>query len=99
MFNAHHAIGLQSDKGSKILIHVGIDTVKLEGRHFTTHVKAGDRVKAGDLLLEFDRDAIAQAGYQTITPVLITNNDEYREVVQLAESEVDTGTPILMLIR
>jgi len=99
VFNAHHAIGLQSDKGAEILIHVGIDTVKLEGRHFTAHVKAGDRLKAGDLLLEFDREAIANAGYQTITPVLVTNSEEYREVVPLAESEVEPGTPMLMLVR
>jgi len=99
VFNAHHAIGLQSDKGAEILIHVGIDTVKLAGQHFNLHIKAGDRVSAGDLLLEFDREAIIGAGYQTITPVLITNNDEYLDVVLLAESEVDTGTPMLRLIR
>ncbi len=56
-----------------MLIHVGMDTVKLKGLHFTPHVKAGDRVKVGDLMLEFDLVEIRKAGYETITPVIVTN--------------------------
>lgn len=63
LFQTKHAIGLLSDSGIEVLIHVGIDTVKLDGRPFTAHVKVGDRVQPGDLLLEFDRQAIIDAGY------------------------------------
>ena len=63
LFQTKHAIGLQSDSGIELLIHVGIDTVKLDGVPFTAHVKEGDRVQAGDLLIEFDRRAILDAGY------------------------------------
>ncbi|VTN55931.1 PTS system beta-glucoside-specific transporter subunit IIABC [Klebsiella pneumoniae] len=67
LFQTKHAIGLQSDSGIELLIHVGIDTVKLDGVPFTAHVKEGDRVQAGDLLIEFDRQAILDAGYDLAT--------------------------------
>ncbi|KJD47076.1 beta-glucoside-specific PTS transporter subunit IIABC [Paenibacillus terrae] len=75
-----HAIGLVSDSGLEMLIHVGMDTVKLKGLHFTSHVKAGDRVKVGDLLLEFDLAEIRKAGYETITPVIVTNVAQFSEL-------------------
>lgn len=76
-----HAVGLMSDTGVSLLIHVGLETVGLEGRPFKAHVKTGDRVKKGQLLLEFDMDAIKAAGCPTITSVLVTNEDEVGDAV------------------
>ncbi len=72
-----HAIGLMSDDGAEILIHVGMDTVGLKGQGFKAHCKNGDKVKTGQLLLEFDMDFIKSKGLPTITPVIITNTDDY----------------------
>ncbi|WP_299999096.1 PTS beta-glucoside transporter subunit IIABC [uncultured Cedecea sp.] len=95
LFQTKHAIGLLSDNGIEVLIHVGIDTVKLDGKPFTAHVKVGDKVQAGDLLLEFDRQAIIDAGYDLATPIIISNSDEYHEVMTLASSTVQAGSPLL----
>ena len=78
-----HAVGLTCGNGAELLIHVGIDTVNLDGKHYTGHVKDGQRVKAGDLLLEFDIAAIEKEGYKTITPVIVTNSDDYAEVERM----------------
>lgn len=99
LFQTKHAIGLLSDSGIELLIHVGIDTVKLEGAPFTAHVKEGDRVRAGDLLLEFNRQAILDAGYDLATPVLITNSDSYQMVDKVSTRMVDAGQPLLRVIR
>lgn len=95
LFQTKHAIGLQSDSGIELLIHVGIDTVKLDGVSFTAHVKEGDRVQAGDLLIEFDRQAILDAGYDLATPIIISNSDDYREIDTVAPSAVEAGQPLL----
>lgn len=95
LFQTKHAIGLLSDSGIELLIHVGIDTVKLNGEPFTAHVKEGDRVQAGDLLLEFDRQAILDAGYDLATPIIISNSDGYRSVDIVSGSAVDAGQPLL----
>lgn len=95
LFQTKHAIGLLSDSGIELLIHVGIDTVKLNGEPFTAHVKEGDRVQAGDLLLEFDRQAILDAGYDLATPIIISNSDGYRSVDIVSGSVVDAGQPLL----
>lgn len=95
LFQTKHAIGLLSDSGIELLIHVGIDTVKLDGVPFTAHVKEGDKVKAGDLLLEFDRQAILDAGYDLATPIIISNSDDYRSVDIVSTSVVDAGQPLL----
>lgn len=78
-----HAVGLTCNNGAELLIHVGIDTVNLDGKHYTGHVEEGQRVKAGDLLLEFDIAAIEKEGYKTITPVIVTNSDDYAEVERM----------------
>lgn len=75
-----HAIGLTSDEGVEVLIHVGLETVELNGKPFTVHVKAGEKVSKGELLLEVDLDQLKAANYQTITPVVVTNTHELREV-------------------
>ena len=88
VFDTKHAVGLTSDNGAEVLIHIGLDTVKLNGEHFNTHVKPGDKVKAGDLLVEFDIEKIKEAGYPTVTPVIVTNTDSYEDVETLAKGEV-----------
>ncbi|KLU55941.1 PTS beta-glucoside transporter subunit IIA [Paenibacillus sp. VT-400] len=75
-----HAIGLVSDTGAEMLIHIGIDTVKLKGQFFSPKVQAGAKVSVGDVLMEFDREQIEKAGYTTITPVIITNMHQYESI-------------------
>lgn len=73
LFATKHAIGLTSDQGNEVLIHIGMDTVELNGELFTTYVKQGDKVKRGDPLISFDKDAISKKGYDLTTPIVITN--------------------------
>ncbi|WP_413376743.1 beta-glucoside-specific PTS transporter subunit IIABC [Alkalihalobacillus sp. 1P02AB] len=80
IFHTKHALGLTSDTGVEILIHIGIDTVKLEGKYFTSHVNDGDTIKEGDLLISFDIEAIKEAGFDVITPVIITNSDKFKSL-------------------
>lgn len=79
-FDTKHAIGMKSKDGVEILIHVGMDTVKLKGEHFTAKAAQGDTVKKGQLLLEFDPEAIKAAGYETTTPVVVTNAAEFGDI-------------------
>lgn len=97
LFQTKHAIGLLSESGTELLIHVGIDTVKLDGKPFTAHVQPGDKIAPGDLLLEFDRQAILDAGYDLTTPIIITNSENYGEIITEAGSEVEAGKPLLSL--
>lgn len=98
IFKTKHAIGLKSDDGAEILIHIGMDTVQLEGKHFKAHVKNGDTVKVGDTLVEFDMEAIEKEGYELVTPVIITNTMNYLEVLGRDIKEVNTGDPIISII-
>ncbi|TSJ87884.1 PTS beta-glucoside transporter subunit IIABC [Gilliamella apicola] len=80
LFRTKHAIGFQTESGAEILIHIGIDTVKLDGQHFEAHVESGQKVKKGDRLVSFDIEAIKQAGFEVTTPIIITNSDDYIDV-------------------
>ena len=80
LFDTKHAIGLAGDDGTEVLIHIGVDTVELEGKPFTAHVAMGDKVNAGDLLITADLDAIKAAGKPTATMVIVTNTDDYASV-------------------
>jgi PTS system beta-glucosides-specific IIC component len=94
-----HAIGLRSNSGAEVLIHVGLDTVKLDGSPFTLHVKEGDRVKKGDVLSEFDSEAIEAAGVQTITPIIVTNPANYKEII-IDDTETTTqGNDLLTVVK
>ncbi|EOY5383472.1 PTS beta-glucoside transporter subunit IIABC [Cronobacter dublinensis] len=95
LFATRHAIGLQGDNGMELLIHVGIDTVKLDGQLFTARVSVGDRVQPGDVLIEFDRQAIIDAGYDLTTPIIISNSDSYRMVTTVAATAITAGMPLL----
>ncbi|MBU8917847.1 beta-glucoside-specific PTS transporter subunit IIABC [Bacillus sp. FJAT-29953] len=96
-FKTKHAIGLVSEQGAEILIHVGIDTVQLDGKYFTSHVKQGDKVSVGDLLVEFDIEKIKQAGYEVTTPVIVTNSSIYTEVTAAGQGDIGEKEPILIL--
>ena len=95
LFDTCHAVGLESDDGLELLIHVGIDTVNLQGRHFKAHVKTGDRVRKGDLLLTFDLEAIQKEGYDTITPVLVSNSDDFSALEAVTGRDVQPGDVLL----
>lgn len=96
-FETGHAVGMKSNDGAEILIHIGMDTVNLQGKGFETLVQKGQEVKAGDPLVKFDIDAIKEAGYTVTTPIVITNSKEYGQVRQVAFGEVKTGDKILDL--
>ncbi|MEA9391872.1 PTS beta-glucoside transporter subunit IIABC [Acerihabitans sp. TG2] len=99
LFKTHHAIGLESEEGIELLIHVGIDTVKLDGQYFTAHVSVGETVRKGDLLIEFDLPAIVAAGFDITTPVLITNSDCFMDVLPVTDEHIVAGLPLLTIIR
>ena len=97
-FPTGHAVGLRLDNGIEVLVHIGIDTVNMKGEGFHVHVKRGDTVKKGDLLVTFDREAIAAAGYSAITPVLVTNHKKFGSVDLTAEGAVSAGDQLLNVI-
>jgi len=99
VFETKHAIGLTSDDGVEILIHIGLDTVQLNGKYYTTHVKDGDEVNIGDLLVEFDMKGIKKAGYQLITPVIITNSPEFKHIKTLGKEMIKEQDALLKLER
>lgn len=95
LFPTNHAIGLATDDGAELLIHVGMDTVELDGKGFTAHVVQGSKVKKGQLLLSFDMEAIQEAGYSVVTPVIVTNSADYETVETVASGQVDLGEKLL----
>lgn len=99
VFDTKHAIGLTSDSGAELLIHIGINTVELEGKYYTAHVKDGDHVKAGQLLISFDIEQIKAAGYDVTTPLIVTNSDDYSEIRQLTEGTVNQKTKVLEMVK
>ncbi|GER71857.1 PTS beta-glucoside transporter subunit EIIBCA [Weizmannia acidilactici] len=99
LFKTRHAIGITSEDGAEILIHVGMDTVELDGKYFEARVNQGDVVKAGDLLVEFDMEKIKEAGYEVVTPVIITNTPDYLDVIPAQNSKIsihDTALTVLV---
>ncbi|WP_392551542.1 beta-glucoside-specific PTS transporter subunit IIABC [Orbus wheelerorum] len=98
LFRTKHAIGFMTDSNAEILIHVGIDTVKLDGKYFEAHVEMGDRVKKGTLLVSFDIDAIKQSGFEVTTPIIISNSDNYTDVTSITnQTEIKCGESLLVL--
>ena len=97
IFPTGHAAAVTSKEGAEVLIHVGLDTVKLEGRHFTIHAGEGQEVKKGDLLLEADIEQIKAEGYDITTPVVICNSDEFSEFHMPEPGAVSQGDEIMTL--
>ncbi|MDN2484124.1 beta-glucoside-specific PTS transporter subunit IIABC [Kosakonia sacchari] len=97
-FTSGHAIGIRSTAGAEILIHVGINTVQLDGQYFHMQVNEGDEVKKGQLLLTFDLNEIKQAGYDTVTPVVITNSEAWRELHISDKPHSRFGEPVMALL-
>lgn len=98
LFPTGHAIGITSDDGAEILIHIGIDTVQLEGKYFSPQVKQGDRVNQGELLVTFDIEKIKEAGYSMISPVIITNTKRYLDVLETNQKTVQAKEGLLTLV-
>lgn len=99
IFDTLHAVALTSDDGAEILIHVGLDTVKLNGKHYKAIAKNGDTVKVGDILIEFDKDAIKSEGFDIITPVIVSNSGDYGDILTITGENVKTGDSIIKAIR
>lgn len=99
LFPTKHAIGITSDQGAEILIHIGMNTVQLEGKFFTAHTTQGARVEKGQLLIEFDIQGIQSEGYNLATPVVITNTDQYQDVIETKETQIKIGEPLLTLTK
>ena len=95
VYDTGHAIGLVREDGMEVLIHVGINTVELGGEYYTAKVSNGQKIKKGDLLLEFDMDEIAKAGYSMVTPVIVTNSDEYEGLTFKEHGRVEPGDRII----
>lgn len=93
--DSRHALGLCSDAGVELLIHVGLETVRLEGKHFTCHVTEGQRIRKGELLLEFDLKAIRAEGFDTVTPVIVTNADDYAEILPVEGKNVKAQDTVI----
>ncbi|MDC7124303.1 MAG: PTS glucose transporter subunit IIA [Spirochaetales bacterium] len=97
VFETLHAIGLKSDDGLDILIHVGQNTVELKGKCFKCYVKEGQRIEAGDPLLKFNLKKIKKLGYDITTPITITNSDEYSEILPVVSGRSVIGEPLIKI--
>ena len=98
MFPTGHAIGIISEEGVELLIHIGLDTVNLNGQHFNPRVQVGAEVKVGDILVEFDHEAIKEAGFDIVTPVIITNSKDYFDVVGVEDQYTNPGEEIMAIL-
>ena len=95
VFDTKHAIGLTAENGLELLIHVGLNTVELEGKYFTVHVNDGDKVQKGQTLITFDIDKIKEAGYDVTTPMIVTNTDDFEKVTLLNAGTVNNDSRVL----
>lgn len=98
LFHTLHAIGITGDSGVEVLIHIGLDTVQLDGKGFISHVKQGDKVKKGQLLLDVDIDAIQKAGFSTDTPVIITNSNDLLDVIETDSKNINNGDELITVL-
>ena len=99
VFETKHAIALKDENGVEMIIHIGLNTVKLDGKYFNTHVKKGDKVTVGTLLVDFDIEKIKEEGYDCITPVIITNVNEFGEILAIDDKAVAKGEDLIKVIK
>ena len=97
MFETKHAVSIKADYGAELIVHIGLDTVNLKGEYFEAHVKQGDRVKAGDLLVTVDLEKVKDAGYDVTTPVIICNTPDFPNMVCHTGMEVKAQDPVIEL--
>lgn len=99
LFPTGHAVGMTTDEGTEVLIHIGLDTVELEGKYYEIHVEQEQHVNAGDLLIKFDKAGIESESYDTITPVVITNSGDFKSIEITEETQVNPGDYLLTAVR
>ena len=97
IFDTKHAIGIQSANGTELLIHIGIDTVNLNGKYFKAHVKTGDSIKKGQLMISFEKDKIKKEGYDTVIPLLFTDLSEDKQLTKLALSKMTKESQVAII--
>ena len=97
VFDTKHAINLVSDQGCEILLHIGIDTVKLGGKYFDVHVSDGQEIHKGELLISFDLDGIKGEGYETTTPMIICNTGDYDSVRAVNSGKISVGEKLVKI--
>lgn len=97
VFDTGHAVNIISDNGCEILLHIGIDTVKLNGKFFESHINDGQTIKKGDLLISFDIEEIKKAGYKTTTPMIVCNTDDYESIKTVASGKISAGSEIIKI--
>lgn len=98
LFPTFHAIGIHTEEGADLLIHIGLNTVQLEGKGFTPKIRQGDKIRKGQLIMEFDKELIEKEGFSTETPVLVSNADDYADVVARKGDEKAAGEELLTVI-
>lgn len=99
LFPTKHAVGFVSNNNVELLIHIGMDTVQLNGKYFKAHVKEGSLVNAGDIIMEFDIDKIQAAGYEVVTPVVVTNTHDFSNITAEDVENVDVGDRLLTIVK
>ncbi|QQU21169.1 PTS glucose transporter subunit IIA [Enterococcus casseliflavus] len=99
LFPTKHAIGLVTEDGTELLIHIGMNTVELEGNHFTAYINQGDKVKAGQKLISFDTEAIRAEGYSLLTPVIVTNSSDYSDIQTTHSKEVTAQDDLIEVVK
>ncbi|VYU55464.1 PTS system beta-glucoside-specific EIIBCA component [Enterococcus casseliflavus] len=99
LFPTKHAIGLVTEDGTELLIHIGMNTVELEGNHFTAYINQGDKVKAGQKLISFDTEAIRAEGYSLLTPVIVTNSNDYSDIQTTQSKEVTAQDDLIEVVK
>jgi beta-glucoside PTS system EIICBA component len=97
IFPTKHAVGITTDNGAEILIHIGMDTVQLGGEFFSAHIQQGARVEKGQLLIDFDIEKIKKAGYSLTTPIVVTNTDKFVEFIATSKKQINHGDSLLIL--
>jgi len=99
LFDTLHAVALTSVEGVELLIHIGLETVKLNGQYFKACIKNGDNIKKGDLLIEFDIKKLKEAGYDIITPVVVTNIEDYTDLILVTEKIVNNYNEVIKVLK
>ena len=98
IFPTLHAMGITSDDGAELLIHIGMNTVELNGKHFTAKAQQGDKISVGDVLVEFDKEAIIAEGYSIETPVLVTNADDFLDMIATEQKTATFGDTLITIM-